>query len=193
MLPSSVQATDYHVWGGTGNDGNDGSVMDAGNAWATLAHADDVVSAGDTVYIKGAFTSQQTLNSATNGNGSSWDSPVIYKAYDDNDVDCTGGDSAKKITGSSKQYIEIDGFYNSTKRFRLYDGVGKRIIIQANANNVKIHGCKFNYPSQGPNGAVRIFDDAHHVWIYDNDIKTGTGANATAIYIGTYQTLTGKL
>lgn len=81
--------TDYYVDGVDGNDSNAGTSEGSGNAWATIGKAWSTIAAGDTVYIKGNATYDESVSSSlagTSGNEIHW---VGYTTTTGDDGQCT--------------------------------------------------------------------------------------------------------
>lgn len=192
FLSSNALATDYYVWGGVGDDANDGREMTPARAWATIAHADDNVSGGDTVYVKGTFMSQQKLDSTTFGNGTSWGNKVLYAPWEDANVNFTNPGSYLALQFENKRYVEFNGFFGSTRRFRVYNANGG-IRVNADCNYLRLTGIITD-----PIGESQICclsklkilgNNIRYLYIYDNYFRvTGYGSgNNEGIYIGAYQ------
>lgn len=190
FIAPAVFAADYYVWGGTGSDGNSGNAMTQSQAWATLAHADDMVGPGDTVYIKGTFNSEQNLNNSSAGNGTSWENPVTYVVYDNNDVAFNPNNTnVLSLRLQNKSYVIFNGNYQSNKRVLLY-GSGQDLQIN-NSSYIKFTGARFNPSGQTPNtgdSTIKIYGSSQYVYLYGNEIRNaGTAWNSECIYIGAYQ------
>lgn len=186
LFAATSFAASYYVWGGGGSDGNSGTAMSSSKAWATLAHADDVAGPGDVVYLKGTFTSQQYLNNAGKGNGSSWDKPLTYKIYEDANVNFDGTDTCVYLVG--KKYVIFDGTYANQPRARFYDaGIGFRIN---DSSQVKLTGGIFNPADQTPmnyGSALKVDGRSQYIYVYGNNFNNSTGSNnSECIYIGSY-------
>jgi parallel beta-helix repeat protein len=100
-LPA-VAAT-YHVAPPpTGGDGSDGS---AGRPWATLQHAADQVTFGDTVLV--AAGSYAGFNLGTTGRA---DAPIIFSAQPGAIIDSDNPDTPDGINVEGVSYVVIQGF-----------------------------------------------------------------------------------
>ncbi len=95
-----VSATDYYVapWG---DDGDNGLSLD--HAWATIQHAANTVSAGDTVLVQSGTYNENVVQS-TDGTS---DNRIVFQGVGNPVIDAGGG-TGFKIYGD---YVTVTGFY----------------------------------------------------------------------------------
>jgi Putative metal-binding motif len=155
--------------GGTCDDGNPGTLT---APWCTLAQANAMLVAGDTVYLRAGTYSGETIQPANAGTSNT--GRITYSAYNDEEATLTG--SVYCIRLQSTSYITILGL-------RLYD-CERNLYIQASSHN-NVGYCEIDTP-MGPTtwAGSRIYEGSQYNRIY-NSIFSRYGAEA--YYDGGYQ------
>ena len=120
-----------------GSDLNNGRTSQA--AWGTLQHADDVLVAGDTLYVRGgAYTNTQYFSSTVSGTSGH---PIVIMAYPGERPVFTG-----LLNGGSGRF-EISNSYLDIIGIASIDGhssqTGCRIVVLSGASHVNFRNCLF--------------------------------------------------
>ena len=182
FFATSANATTYYVRT-DGNDSNDGSTNTSGDAWLTIDHAADTVSAGDVIRVQ-AGTYEETATPSVEGTSSS--NMVTFVA--DGSVTTCGFNLVAGI-----DYIRIIGFTidadyggcSNSRGISLNEGVHVGIEIWNNTITDVTHSCIGNagWPSASNYESKML--------IIGNTLgPAGTGAsNITGIAIPTYDTI----
>jgi hypothetical protein len=100
---AAAQADEYYVDGRYGSDSESGS---SSAPWKTIARANNVLKAGDTVYIK-AGTYAETIRPVRSGNSGNY---ITYTKYK-NDIVAIGGSIRNGADLSNRSWIKIDGLH----------------------------------------------------------------------------------
>ena len=134
--------------------------------WRTIAMANSVLKAGDTVYIRGG-TYTETISPAVSGQPNA---RITYAAYKSETVKITG-DTGADLNG--KSYISIDGIVfwkNSNKFFNIRNG----------ANYAEIKNCLIDGDGTGGSGGWNSCEilDALYAYIHHNTFQKPFRATA---------------
>ena len=127
-FPLNIFAKDYYIDQEKGDNENDGKFE---VPWKTLEKANNILNAGDTVYLRAGKYSFQSINPKNSGKINSY---ITYSNYKDEKVILFGGRAPLNII--EKNYIKIKGikFYQPDDRW----GVIKY------SNHVIIEDCLFD-------------------------------------------------
>jgi hypothetical protein len=178
-IPLQSQATEYYVdqnLSGS-SDSNPGTIA---QPWKTITKANQVLIAGDTVYIKaGTYTSYISPN-----NSGTSSKPITYRNYNSDAV--TISNATYGISINAKSYVVVQGinFYN----------LDNFLWLQNNANHNTIAYCNFNQGrNMGWNGSG-IYLGSSYNWVhhcqFSNYGSISTSASGSVLDIGSEESQT---
>ena len=161
---SAASAADYYV-SPSGNDANNGTSVSS--AWRTIAKANAVLRAGDTLYMRGGeYVDDPIVPSASGRSGS----PIVYTAYQNERPVLTSNrvlglaDAIllRNISYVVVQRVAVDGRAPAPQatvaHFATLDG----------ATYIELRDCDFKY-ADGWTG-INMYGEAHHNLIVRNRI-----------------------
>lgn len=123
-LSSIVYADTFYVETNTGNDSNPGTLA---QPWKTISKANNNLSAGDTVYIKGGTYTDERIKPVNSGTSPS--NMIIYSNYSNDTVVLTGQVYDYPVNLNNRNYIKVNGInIDNTKRFIEMDNSSFNII-----------------------------------------------------------------
>jgi len=137
----------YYVDMSAGADTNAGTSAGAGNAWKTIAHAMDVVAAGDKVWVK---ASAEYTNAAIIVTAGASNAPITFEGY----TTTTGDGGRATMNASAATRCLGDGLAANTaiyyvfKNLRFTGGIAGGVTTDC--NNLTFKNCKFD--TNGVNG-----------------------------------------
>ncbi|MCI0393769.1 MAG: right-handed parallel beta-helix repeat-containing protein [Chloroflexi bacterium] len=167
---SSAQATAVKSGGNTyyiapgGDDDNPGTIDEP---WATIQHAADVVTAGDTVLVRGGVYNEQVT---VNVSGSAAEGYVTFQSY-------PGETAILDGTGLTVPAADNGLFLIDSQSYLILDGFELRNYTTGNAGRVPI--------------GIYVAGDAHHIQVKNNHlhhIETNAGPDGNAHGIAVYGT-----
>jgi len=157
---NTLWATDYYV-SSSGLDTNNGTSETT--PWKTITKANQVLIAGDIVYIKaGTYNSYIAPN-----NSGTLSKPITYRNYSSDAV--TISNTTRGIFLSGKSYITVTGinFYNLDTFMYLQNGANHNIISY----------CTFNYGRSNSWAGSQIYPNSSYNWIHHCTFSTYGGCD----------------
>lgn len=182
--------TTYYVDVAVGNDINNGLAEGAGNAWASIAHAQTQHVAGDIIYVKASGTYNETVAAAIFGTRFN---PITYIGYT-----TTPGDNGKVTWAATGTYCI---FLNTNfscghvyRNFIMTGGTGS--AVQGGGDYTTFVNCEFTNSQSGYAGsgsqAILIFCEGHGNTNYGFTGGIGTRYIACKAYNNGFQQINGN-
>src|SRR5437879_3280277 len=164
----------FHVDAGAGNDASNG--LTPGTAWRTLDQANSVVTAGDTVLLRGTFTGQ-FIAPPVSGTAAL---PIRFRSYPGETAVLDGGSFGVAVWLDARSYIVVEGF-------RIQNVVGYAVQIGAGAHHNVVRGSYLTKSGDATTWghAIKITQASDNLVERNQIIDTGNeGANSgDSIYI----------
>ena len=198
VLTDRTTPAAYYV-SDSGSDSNDGSSIE--NAWSSIDNGEKlgILQAGDTVFVKGNFSSSVSLGSVSGSNVS----PITYKSLDSAVISIPSGSAGITVSGSTAKYIVIDGFELSGGEYG--------VRCNSGASNITVKNCfihDINPYSAGEGNGIRDENTTNDLFVnnviynvgYANLFESSPegsvavgGSTNTQIYNNTFDTATDAL